>query len=502
MPNPSLLILRAGKFDTNQGSTQAALDATFQQIRDSHPASLVIHFHGGLVDRQAGIAGANALDRIYRAAGAYPMFFIWESGWKEVLETNLPAIFNEGIFRKIHSYITRFAKGKIDKALQTGIAKAAGPLPLPKQSTVDAEMAKLAAGAVPFAGTDPHALPPGDTLTAEERAQLNEAMSADPQLDFMVQEIAASITPPTASGATAKGATVTASTKTLMTPDLLAPAAAGPGTKKGLFTTAKLIYQAGEVLAKIVQRFVQHRDHGFHLTVVEEILRGFYIGNAGQFLWDGMKTEIDEAFGSDPDCGGTRLLDALAALWKAETRPKIFLVGHSAGAIYVSRFLQEVQNRSLPSGLRFEVVLIAPACNFQTLRQALQIAGSRVTALRVFGMGDERERQDAIVKVVYPSSLLYLVSGVLEEESDEPLAGMQRFYGDRYTKGEFPAIDYVRATAAFQNKQSLIWSLANSGDGLNCDMTSHGGWAGAPATVKSVQYILEKGYGDSSSIIA
>jgi hypothetical protein len=255
-------------------------------------------------------------------------------------------------------------------------------------------------------------------------------------------------------------------------------------------------------LEKIVARFAKRRDHGFHLTVVEEILRAFYVGNAGKFLWDGMKTEIEEAFGFAADCGGTQFLTALHGLWKTGWRKPIFLVGHSAGAIYVSRFLQEVQNRKLAPDLTFEVVLIAPACNFTTLADTLKIAGNRITALRVFGMGDERERHDEIMPVVYPSSLLFLVSGVLEDSSDKPLAGMERFYEGRYVQGEFPDIDFVRKEPIFQKNDPLVWSPANNGPGRNCDMKSHGGWVAAPETVKSVIHILENGYGTSDGAVA
>jgi hypothetical protein len=46
--------------------------------RQSAPG-LVIHFHGGLVNETAGRKIAQRLLPIYATAGAYPLFFVWES---------------------------------------------------------------------------------------------------------------------------------------------------------------------------------------------------------------------------------------------------------------------------------------------------------------------------------------------------------------------------------------------------------------------------------------
>src|SRR3712207_8891098 len=51
-------------------------------------------------------------------------------------------------------------------------------------------------------------------------------------------------------------------------------------------------------------------------------------------------------------------------------------------------------------------------------------------------MSDELEKADAVAGAVYPRSLLYLVSGVLEAAKtgtvpDAPILGMQRFLEDR-----------------------------------------------------------------------
>ena len=488
------IVLQDGRFDLKNGTGPEDLKSMFNQITAAKPDRIVIHFHGGLIDRLAGINAANFLRPIYEEAGAFPIFVVWETGWREVIQNNLPAIFNEDIFQKIQMRVAQFAKAKLEKSAITGVSKGLGGLDLPKDSAVQQELDNPVDGREPFANVNPRAISDEEELTDEERRQFEDKLNGDPRFQMAVAEIAASMPADDTTLATSRGATVRSSAKTLMSPDVLKEMATDETGAKGLISTAIMAARCAMILARVIQRFAQRRDHGFYLTVTEEILRAFYVGNAGKFLWDGMKKEVDDAFGFEADCGGNALLGALQQLWKPDYQPKITLVGHSAGSIYACRLLQEVEKRKLPDDMKFNVVLIAPACTFTVLANALRDAGDRIVGLRVFGMGDEWERKDAIVKVLYPSSLLYFVSGVIEEERDCPLAGMARYYSAPYDEANFADIKFVRDFTLFRKDHALIWSTATEGDGFNCDMTSHGGWAGAAATVASVQHIIGKGY--------
>src|ERR1043165_3230557 len=112
------IVLKDGRFDADYGTSAADLSQIFNTLKQNKTQPLVLHFHGGLVDKQAGITAANALTPFYEKAGVYPLFFVWESGWQEVLQQNLPEIFRESIFQRILLRVTQFAKGKIDKAVQ------------------------------------------------------------------------------------------------------------------------------------------------------------------------------------------------------------------------------------------------------------------------------------------------------------------------------------------------------------------------------------------------
>jgi hypothetical protein len=125
----------------------------------------------------------------------------------------------------------------------------------------------------------------------------------------------------------------------------------------------------------------------------------------------------------------------------------------------------------------------------------LQDAGGRIAGLRIFGMGDELERKDAILSAVYPASLLYFVSGVLEDDRDMPLLGMERYYGPPYERAGFEDLAYVREFDFLKRQRAFAWSNVTGNEGANCDMSSHGGWIQSPQTLNSVLYIVRSGYG-------
>src|SRR6516164_10373914 len=118
------IILRAGKFDPEHGSGSASLNGFLSEVGTSRPERLIIYFHGGLVDREAGMAASTLLAPNFIQADAKPLFIIWESGWKEVIEQNLPAIFAEQFFKRVLRRVTQFVKGKLDKVLLPGEARA------------------------------------------------------------------------------------------------------------------------------------------------------------------------------------------------------------------------------------------------------------------------------------------------------------------------------------------------------------------------------------------
>ncbi|HEY4088736.1 MAG TPA: hypothetical protein VGM43_22555, partial [Bryobacteraceae bacterium] len=486
------IVLKAGKFDTQNAPGEAGLVQVFSEIKETKPERLVIHFHGGLVDRALGETAAAELLPLYTSAGATPLFVIWETGWKEIVEQNIPTIFKEDIFNRLVRRVAQFVKAKADKETSDDGTRGIGAMELPKEGAIKAEIDKAQNGEEMFQDAAFDQLPRSTQLTADEQEQIQKEIENDKELRTELQQIANARKEP--SEEVTRSVTEAGSSETLMSPEVLediSPTATG---ERGLISTVMLAKHVVVIVASVISRLSKGRGHGVYLTIVEEVMREFYIRNVGKFLWDSMKKEVDQAFGFAADSGGAAFVRHFKDMWDAGVRPTVTLIGHSAGSIYVARLLKELDHalEAYPEA-KVNVVLIAPAVTFTEYADALRSAGKRIAGLRIFGMSDSIEREDRIAKALYPASLLYFVSGVLEESRDEPLVGMQRYYDKPYTGPGFEAVEYARNFSCMKRQFSAVWSDITQGPGCNSDMRSHGGWVQSAATKASVMEIITNG---------
>ncbi|HST61622.1 MAG TPA: hypothetical protein VLK84_23155, partial [Longimicrobium sp.] len=438
------LLLDHGRF--HGGSSQAQLDALLDNYFSTPPTTpLVVHFHGGLVNEDGGFDVADKMLPVYQEAGAYPLFFVWRAGLFDVLQNNLPSIWEEPVFQRLLTHVLRFARAKVTQEVDAGAR--GDQLDLPSEMQVRAEI-EAADQRVPMDDVDPAALdalqlPPDDqSLHPAERDQLYEELQQD---SILVPQVQALVAPGAQGdrGPAAAGAPV----PTLMEPELLAEMRADMDPElgaRGFVLPPAFLARVARVLAKVLWRFVRQRDHGLYATVVEEILRGVYLSAAAQRVWGEMKGDVANAFEEGPDRGGTAFVQGLAARWKPEEGRRVVLVGHSTGAVYINHLLARA-DALLPPGLKFEVIFLAGACGFDAFAETVHAHGDRIAHFRSFGMSDELERADyllpdsifqklpalRVLKKIYPHSLLYFVSGVCEDEVDKPLVGMHRYHTGR-----------------------------------------------------------------------
>ncbi|HRF79996.1 MAG TPA: hypothetical protein PL070_07915, partial [Flavobacteriales bacterium] len=97
-----------------------------QAMERKDPTGLVIHFHGGLIGYNEGIDIANKLEPVYRDGGAFPVFFVWESGLWEIVRNNLGELAREHLFKLLWKRVANMAKRKLMQELGM---KSAGKLP-------------------------------------------------------------------------------------------------------------------------------------------------------------------------------------------------------------------------------------------------------------------------------------------------------------------------------------------------------------------------------------
>jgi hypothetical protein len=486
--------LKNGLFDA---TSRADLDQLFQASLGCD--RLVVHFHGGLVPPQAALATIeNTLLSQYQAAGAYPVFFVWNSGPVAVVTHNLAEIWQEKIYQRLLQRVLQFVEAK----LRQTPAQRGERLELADEADIAREVRQPQVGSEPFAHLDPARLPQDETLRPAEAEQFREVLEGDDRFIEEAEAIANGLRPPEEieQQRSARSGTVQASRHTLMSPEVMeeirqeAPSPA----ERGLVSTSVLIKGTVMILARVIKRLAGRRDHGIYCTVVEEILREFYLANAGKLVWDLMKGDTADAFGPDPQrYGGTAFLDGLRQQWAGGHRPRLILVGHSTGAVYICHLLKHAA-ASLPPEAQFEVIFLAPACDFRLLADTLTLHGDRVKAFRLFGMQDSLEAQDNLVPPLplYPRSLLYFVSGLLEDEADKPIVGMQRFYAGQspFDAAAYPEIEIVRRFLEATPGRT-VWSEADAGAGLAAAARKHGDFDDAdPVTLGSLKYIIQEGF--------
>ena len=177
---------------------------------------------------------------------------------------------------------------------------------------------------------------------------------------------------------------------------------------------------------------------------------GKYYGNRA---WRNMKGDAEAAFSGrrEYDGGFQGLEPLLQGLDTADLRPKIHLVGHSAGSIVLGRLISALGRFKLKNLTIDSVHLMAPACTTDFFNEHYGKLLKGTSTLRLSGnihlymMSDDLEKRDTVEAGIpltprYSHSLLYLVSRAYEEQPHTPIAGME-IYGSKIGKNARLIVD-------------------------------------------------------------
>lgn len=488
-----------------------AVDAIFDELK--HARRVVLHFHGGLVSEADGRAVAASLDPVYRSVpGTVPVFFVWESGLLEVLRHNLPEIVGEDFFKVAFKWVLKFTIGKFAEGAGGG-RTAAGTLDLPTDMQLYEALAVLDEGREPFdASRPPAALPEVD---AADEAQIRAALMEDLDFRETVQAITESVLPATAQEDGGRGLVTRSrrSGRSLMSPEIIEELAADAQVAqqqgaRGILSSAKMVWRLTQVLHRVISRFRSGRDHGVYPTIVEEMLREFYLANVGVAVWSAMKKETADTFGQGPKLrGGSYTMRKLQQMLMERAATdgahdvEVTLVGHSTGAVFINNLLAHIEQRRadphdpFPAGFRFRnVVFLAPACTFADFHAVVSTPQKDLFEnFQMFTMYDRHESEDQLVPHVYTRSLLYFISGVLEPDADGnsapdvPVVGMERYYtSDTYGTPEIVAVRTFVGSAP----STVVWSPTDSGP-LRSGALKHGIFDDDGLTRASLTAIIE-----------
>jgi pimeloyl-ACP methyl ester carboxylesterase len=463
----------------------------------------VLHFHGGLVSKQDATAMAYRLAPYYEAQGLLPVFFVWESGLLETIRNNAKEIINEKIFRVLLKKLLKWAGGKVVASLGARRDETAEPL---DDGTVEIALAQARVGASEPLSNLPKSAPVTLLKEEEERRfakELRESREFRDAVDSLMLGLGTDV--PMGRSVSEGGEPQESLISDEIKDELRRTANEG---ERGLFDPTILIIHATAILARIIRRLVQHRDHGLYATVVEEILRELYLDAIGTMVWGMMKKDTLDTFAeprSGAPRGGRLFVEELGRVSAASSsHPCISIVGHSAGSIFTANLLAHVDQQrkigKLPVDFRFHrIAFLAPACQSALWAVTLGLHETRPLwdEFRMYSLSDKLEAGYWEVPVLYPRSLLYMISGILEApEYDIPILGMQRYQTqmDIYTTAE------VAKTRAFlADSDRGIWSIDTRDKGLGSDALKHGGFdqtdvaSGAPiGTMLSVVYYLNQ----------
>ena len=513
---------RAGRLNVADLTTPADLDSIVQAIANTANGNLVVHSHGGLVSAPSGMQIAERLLPVY-ADGGHPLFFIWESGAWETIRNNITELAHEPVFRQLLRKALEYALGRLggsngSRSILPGAVDAAKV-----RATLDAFTADPSLATIPYRGFVP-VLDDAHARSAGVHIDLDE-IEADLEEDDEFRRALATL-PDLEPGS--RSALLPAGTAEVRrTPFSLAASevlSEKPGTR-GLVTFLQAAKVLVRVLKGVLSRYADHRDHGLYATVVEELIRTMKVGGSGlnewgkALQWNRMKKDCSDAFGTDPLCAGSAFMKRLAQGFPDGTTPgRITLIGHSTGAIYICDWL-EAADRLLPKDWKFDVVFLAPAVTYARFAEAIEKHGHRIGNFRLFALKDQLELDDQVWgsdeslgdakdwrRFLYPSSLLYLVSGILEsraesdgtlvDEPDMPLVGMERYFARTgvYTDAAFPEVAKVRNWMKAKT-HGAVWSVtAGEPPGCNSACNDHGGFDNEPATLESLRHIVKVGF--------
>ncbi len=499
---------------TSDGKLDAADAARLAALADrlkTGPKTVLIHVHGGLVTQKDGEAVAHALSGSgplsYNAgADVEQIYPIWRSGAFETLATNWRDLFdNDRLYRALFKKLIGYVSSKVLSSETTGrsVGTATGLSP----AEISRRMRSV--GDAPFADLDERAKTGANgravelTPETEKQVETEFGMILAQSQDFTAaaDDIAAALSwsvagraAVTPHGDSVAGRQSLGRLRASVQDELKAlPAQSGRGLIGSAAVLKALVKHSVAIAWRVIKRLRSGRGHGVHATIVEEMLRELYGDIIGAAIWGMMKQDAHQHF----DAGGLGL-DLISAL--TSHQHKIVLVVHSAGSVWAAQLLKTVGgNAHFP---KMTLLLLAPAVTASEFADAIKVGASKIGAFRLYAMGDKLERADALLGpgtgVIYPSSLLYLVSGLFEERDSEawpdaPILGMERFIGQAPNWIADPADKKAVTDArAFLGSiaSSAIFSKVAGGPGLSSDSTTHGDFDNDPATLQSVGSFL------------
>lgn len=465
---------RSGNYQT----LPKQVDAIFTRFEAQNIRNIALFFHGGLVSETSGLSSARNMAPHIVSSGCTPICFVWETSLKETLTTNITKLGQTSFFQTLLKFVLKKVTQKTGIDLPTGRGNGEGL----SDTLVELELEKP----TPFQDYDhwisSDASRSGINLASLEalenlgqlQAEVTKEIQNDIERNLLLNEELNKVTISIYDEDTPKG-------------------------ERGILGASKIILHIAIIVYKVIVRFIKKTDHGVYPTIIEEILRKFYIAETGAWVWKAMKDKSFDMWNSNngrsghQQFAGRYFLDKLAHYTTTYPDTKVNLIGHSAGSIAICNlFAQSTTHHGLPPF--HHIILMAPACRIELFTKQVLVHPNRFTDVRIFTMSDENECKDVMIPYFYTRSLLYLISGILEDNGinpDAPLLGLERHiaFNPPYNKQEFKKLHHYLYESG---KGRLCYAITsdNALDGLRTHALKHGDFDNDKHTLASITHIL------------
>ncbi|MFN3754302.1 hypothetical protein [Flavobacterium sp.] len=465
---------KSGKYQT----LPKDIDAMFERYENNASRKIALYFHGGLVNEQSGLDCARKIGPLIAEVDVEPVCFVWETGLVETISTNLQKISETKLFNKLLKVLLKKVTQKMGYDTPTGRGIAGKEL---SYDEIEIELSKPN----PFKAYSRSAEPneARSAINIESLAGQGPFLNAELEREFRIliendQEF------------------VLAISQTKLTTN-----ANGNSTgARGFISVGVFLVHVTKIAIRIITRFIQKKDHDLYPTIVEEILREFYIAEVGAWVWKSMKDKSSDMWQSNAgriglnQFAGRYFLEKLAAYKLLYPETEVNIIGHSAGSIATCNLLKytaQLENSFSAN----HIIFMAPACRIELFKKEILDNISRYRDIRIFTMNDKTECDDVLVPYFYTHSLLYLISGILEDEGDSydaNILGLERHIG-YILPYNTPNLKEVHTYIYAAGENRICFSVTPQGtaNGLSTESTSHGGFDDDSATLKSIQAIIK-----------
>lgn len=470
-------ISKYGTFEdtANYCTTPAEVERILDYMKSNGKKKLLLYFHGGLISEAMGMENAQRFCEQYSVdQDTHVISIVWETGFLEVLPEALKRVLRDSLLGKLIDKVGYYFKNKVDTPLEEGFIADHIVDPVYHYAKFFERFDTIAPLSV-ILDTDISGFV-SNTISEEQIEAEMKVMMEDEELSD----------------------------------DELVKLGIEP-TAENLLPNPKLLWFAARVATRCFRRFFNKRDHGIWPTIVEESVREIKLDWAGSQIWGMMKMQAETMWlpnngqsGSN-QYAGSYILEKIVEKF-GDNGLQIDMVGHSAGSIAICECIKAI---NLSTTLKYKnlkfnsIVFLAPAASCSLFNESIIAFPNSWKRFRMFTMKDEFEIQDTLVPLLYPRSLLYLISGILEGDESGVLKENDLGYADSYIVGLHRHIrmrppydnNLLREIYNFldpdnPNSETIVLSKSQGGSGKNADATTHKGFTFYNEIAKSVNYFL------------